>query len=371
MNLKNLLKNIFKPENRKKIIFFTVCIILLIADTGLCANIDSKNEAKILEEQSKQEELLRREQEKTEQMKNEYQQLCAEYNSAIDEYNDSTEKFNAFLEKTEPYALLNKTDPLEKRNYIDEDFETFRSNGADFSKMSADTDNIRNDADKIESKRIELCELAYKNITDNYNLLAETYNNAVEITSVDYIEDIPKKASIKTYKESESEFDEEKILKNIADISSDIDNLSENYQIITQITDPDEKWVIDRLNHIETITGREAVNESNDPNALLGKEGGYTSCVYFMVNNVDQSSVTGNTVIEKGTDGGGAIEVYPNLESAKNRCDYLSQFDNTLLYSGSYVIIGTMVVRTSYKLSNQEQIELTDEIIKTFTTLTD
>ena len=370
MNLKNLLKNIFKPENRKKIIFFTVCIISIIAViTGFC--IHSKNEAKRLEEQSKQEELLRKEQEKIEQMKNEYHQLCAEYNSAIDEYNDSTEKFNAFLEKIEPYALLNKTDPLEKRNYIDEDFETFRSNGADFSKISADTDNIRNDADKIESKRIELCELAYKSITDNYNLLAETYNNAVEITSVDYIEDIPKKAITKTYKESESEFDEDEIFKDIADISSDIDNLSENYQVVTQITNPDEKWVIDRLNKIETITGREAVNESNDPNALLGKEGGYTGCVYFMVNNVDQSSVTGNTVIEKGTDGGGAIEVYPNLESAKNRCDYLSQFDNTLLYSGSYVIIGTMVVRTSYKLSNQEQIELTDKIIKTFTTLTD
>lgn len=184
MNLKNLLKNIFKPENQKPenrkslpLIITFICIILLIADTGFCANIDSKNEAKRLEEQSKQEELLRREQEKTEQMKNEYQQLCAEYNSAIDEYNDSTEKFNAFLEKIEPYALLNKTDPLEKRNYIDEDFETFRSNGADFSKISADTDNIRNDADKIESKRIELCELAYKSITDNYNLLAETYGN--------------------------------------------------------------------------------------------------------------------------------------------------------------------------------------------------
>ena len=173
----------------------------------------NKNEAKRLEEQSKQEELLRKEQEKIEQMKNEYHQLCAEYNSAIDEYNDSTEKFNAFLEKIEPYALLNKTDPLEKRNYIDEDFETFRSNGADFSKISADTDNIRNDADKIESKRIELCELAYKSITDNYNLLAETYNNAVEITSVDYIEDIPKKAITKTYKESESEFDEDEIFK--------------------------------------------------------------------------------------------------------------------------------------------------------------
>ena len=352
MNLKKHWNSIPKTKSRKKTVIFIICIILIISVvTGFC--------------------IYGRNKKQKENMKSQYIKLCDDYNNVIDEYNNSIEKFNAFLKKIELYEILNKTDSLDKRNYIDEDFETFKNNSSDISKISADMESIKSDTNKIESKRIELCELAYKSITDNYNLLAETYNDAVEITSVDYIEDVPKKADTKIYKESESEFDEDKILKNIADISSDIDNLSENYQIVTQITNPDEKWIIDRLNQIETITGREAVSKSNDPNALLGKEGGYTSCIYFMVNNVDQSSVTGNTVIEKGTDGGGAIEVYPNLGSAKNRCDYLSQFDNTLLYSGSYVIIGTMVVRTSYKLSNQEQIELTDKIIKTFTTLTD
>ena len=60
------------------------------------------------------------------------------------------------------------------------------------------------------------------------------------------------------------------------------------------------------------------------------------------------------------------IDVYKRqtLQSALNRCDYLSQFDGTLLYSGSYAIIGTCVIRTSYKLNDQEQVDLTNDIVK-------
>ena len=102
---------------------------------------------------------------------------------------------------------------------------------------------------------------------------------------------------------------------------------------------------------------------------MLGKKDGYDCCVYFTVNSFDADSVPGADIIAKGTDGGGAVEVYPTLENAKARCDYLSKYDNTLLYSGSYVLVGTMVVRTSYKLSNQEQIDLTNAIINSFTEL--
>lgn len=87
----------------------------------------------------------------------------------------------------------------------------------------------------------------------------------------------------------------------------------------------------------------------HDPNQLLGR----TSCVYFSVKQISTDAVSGSDIVEKGTDGGGAIEVYANVEDAKNRCDYLKQFDNTLLYSGAYALIGTMVIRTSYLLSNE------------------
>ena len=41
--------------------------------------------------------------------------------------------------------------------------------------------------------------------------------------------------------------------------------------------------------------------------------------------------------------------------------------DGTLLYSGSYAIIGTMVIRTSYKLSDNQQVKLTNDITKALT----
>lgn len=30
------------------------------------------------------------------------------------------------------------------------------------------------------------------------------------------------------------------------------------------------------------------------------------------------------------------------------RCEYLSDYDNTILYSGSYTLLGTMAIRASY-----------------------
>ena len=71
--------------------------------------------------------------------------------------------------------------------------------------------------------------------------------------------------------------------------------------------------------------------------------------------------------MEKGTDAGGAIEVYATAEEAQARCEYLSGFDGTILYSGSYAIVGTMVIRTSYKLDNNQQMALTRSITRELT----
>ena len=72
-------------------------------------------------------------------------------------------------------------------------------------------------------------------------------------------------------------------------------------------------------------------------------------------------------VVEKGTDAGGAVEVYRKLKDAQNRCEYLSEFDGTLLYSGSYTLFGTMVIRTSYQLTNEEQVAVVNAIIEKMT----
>ena len=139
--------------------------------------------------------------------------------------------------------------------------------------------------------------------------------------------------------------------------------------VVKQITAPTAEWITERISSISSISGTQAVTKDLDPDQLLGKEGGYSACVYFTVSSIDASTVPGNTIAEKGTDAGGAIEVYATVEEAQARCDYLSGFDGTILYSGSYAIVGTMVIRTSYKLENAQQMALTRAITRELTTL--
>lgn len=85
------------------------------------------------------------------------------------------------------------------------------------------------------------------------------------------------------------------------------------------------------------------------------------------MSEIDQEKIPGNSIVDKGTDCGGSIEIYESRKNAEERCSYLSEFENTILYSGSYAIVGTMVIRTSYLLNGNEQLKLTDEITKKLT----
>ena len=136
-----------------------------------------------------------------------------------------------------------------------------------------------------------------------------------------------------------------------------------------QITNPDEAFVISCLEQIDGITGYAAATEDNDPNGKLHKQGGYTSAVYFSYDQVNQSLVSGNTIIEKGTEGGGQIEVYATAEDAQRRSDYLGSFDGTALCSGSHTVLGTILIRTSDQLTATQQKELEAALIEAFTTL--
>ncbi len=112
--------------------------------------------------------------------------------------------------------------------------------------------------------------------------------------------------------------------------------VSESIEQMKLVTNPSEAFIIERLQGVEGIGEISAVTEDNDPNGQLGKEGGYTATIYFTSPMVDQSEVIGNTVIEKGTDGGGAVEVYANADDANKREDYLSAFDGSIFSSGSH-----------------------------------
>lgn len=133
-----------------------------------------------------------------------------------------------------------------------------------------------------------------------------------------------------------------------------------------QVNNPSEAFVIERLTGISGITVIEAATEDNDPNGNLHKPGGYTAAVFFIHDQVTDSYVLnnkGDTPVERGTDGGGCIEVYETKEYAETRNAYLAGFDGTVFSSGSHTVCGTIVVRTSDKLTATQQQVLEDDII--------
>lgn len=132
---------------------------------------------------------------------------------------------------------------------------------------------------------------------------------------------------------------------------------------LKQVTNPTEAFVIERLRTIDEIGGVQAVTEENDPNGNLNKPGGYTATVYFESKNVDQSSVFGSDIIDKGTEGGGSVEVYASADDARKRNDYLAVFDGSILASGSHTVVGTTIVRTSDQLTATQQKALEKKII--------
>ena len=218
---------------------------------------------------------------------------------------------------------------------------------------------------------------------DNYNLAvqeynshADTYNSLVQKTSVDNLQGFS--ASVEKLEPVSTEtsaiiysfLNGNSAQKTEADIQTihDLSNcLSDDIEILKQITAPSEFWVMNRLENVDDILSIQPVTPDNDPNGLLNKEnGGYSACIYFTSTGIE---VDGATPVDTGTDGGGAVEVYRSLEDAESRCEYLSGFDNTILYTGSYAIIGTMVIRISYIYTDEAQYEMTDRIAREFTRL--
>lgn len=211
-----------------------------------------------------------------------------------------------------------------------------------------------NDAQKILDKK----EAVYDNTTKEAFITALSDAKAAQRK----IPDLPKKtADINA---------ETKKLSEPLDYSSVINAISEKqtaYQNsvlqMKQITNPNEDFVIQRLKGIPNISGYQAVTEDHDPNGNLNKQGGYTSTVYFSTPLIDQSSVYGNDIVDKGTECGGAIEVYASEEDAEKRDSYLASFDDAgMLNSGSHKVLGTIVIRTSTKLTATQQNEFTNNI---------
>lgn len=218
----------------------------------------------------------------------------------------------------------------------------------------------------------------YNTAVNDFNIMADEYNKIAKEVSTENINNLPKTINNKEFIWN-NPIGYIMLLKDCKlpnSVEKDCDELRRglqeylaDYVVVEQIKNPETDWVKSRLEMVELIESIGAVTSENNPDGLLGKEGGYKSCIYFGISGVDSSQIDGETIVDKGTDAGGAIEIYETLEDAQKRVDYLRDFDNTMLYSGSYAIVGTMVVRISYILTGEQQLEMTDKIVKAFTAI--
>ncbi|WP_346662771.1 hypothetical protein [uncultured Merdimonas sp.] len=149
----------------------------------------------------------------------------------------------------------------------------------------------------------------------------------------------------------------------ISDITAKQEALEISITQLKQVTNPSQDFIIQRLQDIDGVTGYQAVTEDHDPNGNLNKQGGYTAAVYFSSSAIDQNAVYGSDIVEKGTEGGGCVEVYASTEDAESRNTYLSAFDGAgFLDPGSHTVVGTVIIRTSSKLTATQQTDLTQKI---------
>ena len=160
----------------------------------------------------------------------------------------------------------------------------------------------------------------------------------------------------------------------LTSLSTAYTNLENSKKQYKQVVNPSEEFVMQRILTVDDVADARAVTEDQDPNGNLHKAGGYTSTIYFESKTVNQSDVYvsgeyADVLIDKGTDAGGAIEVYENVEDAEKRRDYLATYDGTIYANGTHTVIGTVLVRTSNKLTATQQKELEQKVIDALTRL--
>lgn len=160
----------------------------------------------------------------------------------------------------------------------------------------------------------------------------------------------------------------------LTSLSTAYTNLENSKKQYKQVVNPSEEFVMQRILTVDDVADARAVTEDQDPNENLHKAGGYTSTIYFESKTVNQSDVYASgeyadVLIDKGTDAGGAIEVYENVEDAEKRRDYLATFDGTIFANGTHTVIGTVLVRTSNELTATQQKELEQKVIDALTRL--
>lgn len=151
-------------------------------------------------------------------------------------------------------------------------------------------------------------------------------------------------------------------------VKKDIDNAIKAYQDSVkqqkQVTEPKEKFLVERAKTVKSVTAVEAATERTDANTLMNKKGGYYAYVAMKSSLIDDSYDGGESPVEAGTEGGAVIEAFHTVKDAKARDAYLSGFDGSgMLSPGSHRVVGTLVIRTSDELSASDQKKLENRIV--------
>ena len=292
-----------------------------------------------------------------------YSSSVSTYNEAADKYNSAVDAYNEVISaiQAENTKVDEKVDAAQ--SILDSDFEPYgpatkealsdaigKTLGALVEVPTAkDKVTLLDVAESDSELSIEELDEKTANIQDQNNKLAtETSTLGAETSEL----------AIPDYTAT------------LADLDVAKKAFEDSVKVLEQVTNPSEDFVISRITGLENIGTVAPVTEDHDPNGNLNKEGGYTATVYFSSPLVvDEYSLFTGNVIDDGTDGGGSIEVYANVEDATKRNEYLASFDGGFLASGSHTIVGTCLVRTSNELTASQQKALEAEIIEALTRL--
>lgn len=245
---------------------------------------------------------------------------------------------------------------------------------AECEKASEIMDSYKSSKDVLDKKNAELT-----SIISECDLLVADHAVALDETTLPSLETAISEAKSKIVNFPDLPDNIESASSDITDMDSvSYDDVMADVQAKRQVYEksvkqyqlvlaPSEAYVISCLKSVPNVVDISAVTEDNDPNGNLNKSGGYTAQVYFSSDLVDQSMVLGNSVIEKGTDCGGSIEVYNSPEEALKREEYLASFDGGIFASGSHTVIGSVLIRTSNNLTASQQKEVEQNIISALT----
>ena len=229
---------------------------------------------------------------------------------------------------------------------------------------------------ELKNTDLDACILNADTLVNNKDTaLDETLRPALETSisdtkAVKY--DIPEMPSVlETIEAKTDELNKIDYADALASLNIAYKELDKSIKQFALVNNPKESYIIECLGKVKNVVNISAVTEDNDPNGNLNKAGGYTAQVYFSSDLVNQSSVSGTTVIEKGTQCGGSIEVYSTVEDVTKRNDYLATFDGGIFASGSHTVIGTCLIRLSDELTASQQTEMEKNIAEILTCVED